>query len=92
MSRNIGCVKKIAIDTNNVELCEERLGPEDRAECIYKIATETLDAELCNKFDNQVNVDSCRYKIAKLSGDEELCQGIKIDEIKRTCEDHFAQK
>ena len=25
VSRNIGCVKKIAIDTNNVELCEERL-------------------------------------------------------------------
>jgi len=91
VSQNLDCVKKVAMDTNNVELCE-RLSPANKGECLWNIVTETKNVELCARFNNQVNIDACVYKVAKLSGDEKLCDGIKIKDIKQTCNGFFEEK
>src|SRR3989338_589408 len=91
-AENIDCVKKVAIATNNAELCD-RLSKQNRAECLYKIATATLNADLCAQFaDDQVNSGSCYLKIAKLTGNKELCNKITIKDMRQICNGYLEEK
>ena len=92
VNQNIDCVKKVAITTNNAELCD-RLSKQNRAECLYKIATATLNADLFAQFaDDQVNSGSCYLKIAKLTGNKELCNKITIKDMRQICNGYLEEK
>jgi len=92
VEQNLDCVKKIAIATNNVELCD-RLSKQNKAECLFKIATQTLNADLCARFtEDKLNTGSCYLKIAKLTDNQALCNKIPIKDIRDYCTGYFAEK
>lgn len=78
----IKCIQKIAIETNNVELCKKILGG---VECIAPIAVNTKNLNLC--FSEEINYPlpgelhpySCFKEVFRTTDDVDICNTLKSE-------------
>ena len=86
--QQLRCVKKVAYETNDVELCQ-RLSFKEATACVFHVAKELQDISKCNVIEKLNGKDSCILAVAKVTKDESLCEEISYDLIRKTCYDRI---
>jgi len=101
------CIKKVALETGNIELCKKILDKDCQNElaiklnkpeecvgssCIEELAIRNNDAELCKKITNESGRGSCMKKIAFNTDNVDLCGKISDRYERGNCYLFFGKK